>query len=381
LSALALAMPPAALAAKAPAAPPPTAALQNNGQEQTDAKKPKDRSVWAELAAAGILILFTVPLLVGRRAVALKELKDAAGNQIAAKGDVLTEQQLGGLTKNTDYRYVRAYRFRTLIIGMDNRWSTSKLQPVLWTYAILFGVLALMLAKAMKNPAGFEALTKMKSDDWDVYLILLGGPFAAFVLAKFSTSAKVDDGTVQKTTADTSTLNPLKGVGEVVSDDSGNGSLGDTQYFAFNLVALAYFLGVLCANLQKGFPDLPSILVGLTSVSAATYVAKKAVEKSTPSLASVVPAKASQNSPVEVWGANLVVPSPSTPPPAGWGPRATIDGLNASVKVLDSGGSADHLEVTVPGVAIPAGQTSLRTKLAVYTAVGALAGTLDFEVV
>jgi hypothetical protein len=51
------------------------------------------------------------------------------------------------------------------------------------------------------------------------------------------------------------------------------------------------------------------------------------------------------------------------------------------VKALESGGFTDHLEVTVPAMTIPAGQTSLKTKLAASTAVGALAGTLDFEVV
>jgi hypothetical protein len=63
------------------------------------------------------------------------------------------------------------------------------------------------------------------------------------------------------------------------------------------------------------------------------------------------------------------------------GHRSAIDGLNASVKALESGGFTDHLEVTVPAMTIPAGQTSLKTKLAASTAVGALAGTLDFEVV
>jgi hypothetical protein len=124
----------------------------------------------------------------------------------------------------------------------------------------------------------------METNEWSVYLLLLGGPFAALVLAKLTTSTKTDNGTVDKATAPTSTLNPVRGLGQMLDDDAGRPDLEDTQYFVFNQVALLYFFGTFAGNLQEGFPVLPAIPVGLTSVSAATYVTKRAVERAQPSV-------------------------------------------------------------------------------------------------
>jgi hypothetical protein len=287
----------------------------------------------------------------------------------------MTPAQRAKLKKGKDYRYLRGYRFRKLLVGADNRWSTSKFQALIWTYAIVFGLLALIFAKWMGNSQGWDALMKMKTDDWDVYLVLLGGPFAAFVLARLTTSTKTDNGTIDKTTAPTSTLNPIKGLGQVLGNDSGQADLGDTQYFVFNLVAVMYFLGTLTGNLQEGFPPLPALLVGLTSVSAATYVTKKAVERAQPSLKSVVPPTREVGKSVDVWGSFLVAPSPTSPPPADWGPRATVGGIEApAVVVVPNAGTTDHLRITIPKGA------SGSAPIVVYTATGTATDPLDFTV-
>jgi hypothetical protein len=65
-------------------------------------------------------------------------------------------------------------------------------------------------------------------------------------------------------------------VKDIVANDQGDLDLGDTQYFLFNLVALAaFFIAFFRDPTQQ--PVLPDTLVGLTSASAAAYVAKKAV--------------------------------------------------------------------------------------------------------
>jgi hypothetical protein len=198
---------------------------------------------------------------------------------------------------------------------------------------------------------------------------------AAYVLARHTTSTKVDNGTLDKTTATTSTLNPIAGLGQVLGNDSGQADLGDTQYFVFNLVVLLYFVGTLMQHLDEGFPELPAILVGLTSLSAATYVTKKATERAEPSLKSVVPSKAKKHATVDVWGSFLIAAPPSSPPPEGWGPRATVGGIEATqVDVVDDRGTSDHIRVTIPNVNPGA------TSLSVYTASGTSAGSLDFEV-
>ena len=163
---------------------------------------------------------------------------------------------------------------------------------------------------------------------------------------------------------------PVTGLAQVVTDDGGSLDLGDFQYFAFNLVALAFFYGRFCGHLHEGFPDMPNFLVGLTSVSAGAYATKKIAERAKPVLTSVVPAKAHINEIVEAWGQNLVL-DPQNP-----AARATIGGLDAPTGVVQQPGSADHLRITVPAD-VPPGPT----QLLVYNSAGTPADQpLAFEV-
>jgi hypothetical protein len=279
-----------------------------------------------------------------------------------------------GTTWNTPADYVnqRGRYLRGLFIGADNRWSTSKLQAGLWTYAVLFGLLSLLLADALGNHQGFAAQLKLGLQDQ--YLILLGGPFAAAVLAKYITTSQVSDGSVAKPPAPTSTIAPNQAIGEVVGNDAGGGDLGDAQYFAFNLVALAYFYGEFCWHLQRGFPNLPDLLVGLTGLSASTYVAKKALADATPTITSVVPTSVHHaGGHIDVYGQNLVVAPATTPPPDDWGPLVTLGGkkvLAAHVKVIGSGQTGvDRVRLTIPEQDEPP-PAGITLALCVYTAIG-----------
>jgi len=288
----------------------------------------------------------------------------------------LSRSEGAGLKRGTDFRVQRGHWFRKLVVGADNRWSTSKSQALFWTYAVVFGLSALIFAKWMGNPQGWNTLVDMDTDDWDVYLILLGGPFAALVLAKLTTSTKTDNGTIDKTVAPTSTLDPLKGLGQLVADDAGQPDLGDTQYFVFNLVAIMFFLGTIVGNLQHGFPALPAFLVGLTSVSAATYIGKKAAARAQPTLKSVVPRTQDVGETVDIWGSYLVVPAPTLPPPPEWRPRATVGGIEApDVIVIPDAGPTDHLRLTVPT------RANGSAPIVVYTATGSATAPLEFMAV
>ena len=143
-------------------------------------------------------------------------------------------------------------------------------------------------------------------------MILLGGPFAAAVAAKGLTSAKVDAGDITKTAEDplvggSATESLTTGVMQAVGNDSGGVDLVDFQYFLFNLLALTYFLGNFIPHVAQGFPTIPSVLVALTGTSAAGYVGKKAVEKSSPTIIAMQPAILTPGATVEVWGRWLVV--------------------------------------------------------------------------
>jgi hypothetical protein len=110
------------------------------------------------------------------------------------------------------------------------------------------------------------------------YLLLLGFPAGAAVGAKAITTGQITSGAVSKKRAPS----PKKGMGtaisEIVANDQGDLDLGDAQYFIFNLFALAAFFVAFAHNPVK-LPLLPEKLVGLTSASAAAYVAKKVLRR------------------------------------------------------------------------------------------------------
>ena len=161
----------------------------------------------------------------------------------------------------------------TLIIGKDNRVSTSKLQIVLWTYVLVFAIVSILAN---------DAASAFVDQDFNAeYLILLGSPAAAALLAKTFVMNKLADGTLAKPPAET---NPglLTGFAQVISEDDGSADLFDFQYFLFTVAAITYFLWEFLPSPERGLPNLPDALVALTGVSAAGYISKKGLERDAP---------------------------------------------------------------------------------------------------
>lgn len=197
----------------------------------------------------------------------------------------------GGPTK-------QAALFATLVNGKDGRWSTSKTSAVLWTYAVWFAFLAILLHT---NGEGIKhAILKQQ------YLVLLGVPIATAVVAKGLTQSKVESGKVVTKGPDGTETSVTAGVGQLVADDTGQPALLDFQYFGFNLLLLAYFFVRFLGHEAAGLPDLPDSLVALTGVSAAGYVAKKGLtDDTTPVIASIDPPAAAPGDTITIRGPNL----------------------------------------------------------------------------
>jgi hypothetical protein len=163
-----------------------------------------------------------------------------------------------------------AVLFVALINGRDGRWSTSKTAAVLWTYAVWFAFITILLHT---NGKGLEhAVLKQQ------YLVLMGLPVAAAVIAKGLTQSKVESGMLAKPTDGVET-SVVRGIGQLVSDDEGQPDLLDFQYFGFNLLLLGYFFTRFLGNQAFGLPELPDSLVALSGVSAAGYLGKKGLER------------------------------------------------------------------------------------------------------
>ena len=164
-----------------------------------------------------------------------------------------------------------------MLIGRNGRFSTSYFQAWVWTLAICWGF-AFFLAEAVVRKAKDLGVVGNELDA--DYFLLLGGPFAALVVAQQIKSAKLSSGDVQAVSSPSTTVK------DVVSSDDGRTDLVDTQYLLFNFVALAAFV-VLFARNPTDFPDLPDGLVLLTSGAALAYIGNKAVERNRPGITSV----------------------------------------------------------------------------------------------
>ena len=196
---------------------------------------------------------------------------------------------------------IRRSGLRGLLVGRDGRVSTSKVQAVLWTYALLYSFIYLLLVGwHVWNRPGSPSLSEyvgamdklLQHQLQPEYFVVLGFPIAAAIAAKALVTKKVIAGDLTKTLA--SDRGVAAGVAETVSDDSGSVDLLDFQYAAFNLVMVAYyfqqFFHVTVHHPDQGLPDLPPTLLALSGVSVATYLAKKSLESSTaPEVVSVTP--------------------------------------------------------------------------------------------
>jgi hypothetical protein len=191
-----------------------------------------------------------------------------------------------------------------LVIGVDNRISTSKVQVVIWTYAISGAIICLIAQTWVGLDKGFDAL--FSGDfDFEPYLVLLGGPFLAAVGARALVGAQVENGDSAKPPGKPS-------ASQVVTGDSGNADLVDCQYLLFNLIAVMYFLGAFIEDTSAGLPSIPTLLFVLTGASALGYVTSKAIPSGPPTLASISPSVGHVGSEVTVFGSGLLFPRDAT---------------------------------------------------------------------
>lgn len=172
-----------------------------------------------------------------------------------------------------------------LVIGADNRISTSKLQVVSWTVVVAATVLALIAQSWVGLAEGFEAISSLDFEGFGPYLILLGGPFAAAISAKALVNSQVE--------GEESTKPPGEPrASQVFTNDAGSADLVDCQYLLFNLIALIYFVGAFIGSPEDGLPTIPTFLYILTGAFALGYVSNKAIPSGAPKIASVSPGTA-----------------------------------------------------------------------------------------
>lgn len=171
---------------------------------------------------------------------------------------------------NADGTQTTMVLFVALVNGTDGRWSTSKTSAVLWTYAVWFAFLAILLHT---NGKGLEHEILEQQ-----YLVLMGVPVGAAVVAKGIVQGKVDRGELTKDIKPPE-KSVLAGLSQLITNDKGAPDMLDFQYFGFNLILLAYFFTRFLGHQGFGLPHLPDSLVALSGVTAAGYLGKKGLER------------------------------------------------------------------------------------------------------
>jgi IPT/TIG domain len=190
-----------------------------------------------------------------------------------------------------------------LFVGSDMRASTSKFQYLMWTFVLGF-VLAYIAARSHMEPKPFECVTGdvptncVPRDLWSSYLLLLGFPAGAAAAAKGLISAKVQNGTVQKSDSQSTPA-----VADLGTNDDGDPDLVDIQYLLFNMIAMAYVVAVFIG--RGTLPAVPDLLLGLTGAAAGTYVLNKSLQNNAPVITSVIPSLVISGQPVTVSGRNF----------------------------------------------------------------------------
>jgi hypothetical protein len=317
-----------------------------------------DHSKDAQLIALAVMAVITLVLLfLGRKVKVTKHettYNDASGTSRTLQRGWLVPP--GAPVAADAFKEKKVSVFRMLYLGKDNRASTSKAVVLAWTYAIVYALISLLVAKWMGSNQAWKTFTDKGLQE--EYLLLLGGPYAAAVIAKYTVVA---GDTGDKPAA------PNLGAGgtdakNLVTDDDGETDLGDFQYVLFNLLALAVFLGSFIPHLLDALPDIPPTVTGLALTSAGGYAAKKAAGRvAGPQLTSIFPSSvtASTAATVEVFGRNLVTGTGDADRP-----RVSFEGVAApAVSILATTAAGDRLSVTTPNT-LAAGSKKVRVMTA-----------------
>jgi hypothetical protein len=282
----------------------------------------------------------------------------------------------------------------TVILGQDNRTSTSKTFIFMWTLLVGWALTSLLIAgeiinthSCVKVKMAVKACMAQKDQvgllqiGWHnflaaglsgSYLVLLGVPAAAGVAAKAITQSKADAGTLVKTTA-SGKQSAASRVAQIFSADDQTTDIGDFQYVIFNLITAVYFVTEFVKPSIQGLPAIPNTLLGLTSVSAALYVGKKAATRSQPKITGVFPSILRAGETATIIG-NSLTDDPTQPRPAKGisKPQVTIDGIPVPAgDVRTDQTVADRLTFKVPAGLVSAGaQTPVSGTIQVMNAYG-----------
>ena len=178
-----------------------------------------------------------------------------------------------------------------LVIGKDERPSTSKFQMMVWTAASVFAFLAIYLIR-------FSSGYRQDLPGVPTYLLIAMGISVATTVSAKSIAVKSQDKKDADAYAAHLAAPPIKnpnGKSGIFSDDEGLPDIGKVQVVLWTLIAAGVFLAEVFALIQNpgsphfdtrlghniwdlGLPDIGQTLMILMGLGHGTYIGKKIAE-------------------------------------------------------------------------------------------------------
>jgi hypothetical protein len=181
------------------------------------------------------------------------------------------------------FLYLLAYVFtdknpKALIIGQDDRYSTSKFQTILWFWLVISAYIAIVAHRMLNSD-----WTYVGGVDIPLNLLALSGlSVITFTAAKFITLGKVDRAAEQGQEIKQKSLTGPK-LNDLIRNDQGELDLGDYQLMVITLLAIVVyafsvveFMDSIQFRRKVTMPDVDVTLLAIFGLGQLAYLGKKA---------------------------------------------------------------------------------------------------------
>lgn len=170
--------------------------------------------------------------------------------------------------------WVTGWKPQRFIIGLDNRFSNSQTQIVLWFGAVMTAYLALLALRIIYIGWGFVGGISLPQN-----LIVLSG-FSAFSFGAARVIRQSKDGPGGAAVVDPGVTPKLT---DFVQNDAGAADIGDFQMLLIAVIAVVIFLmmtfhafGQLAVITPTSLPDVDTTLLSVFGIGQGAYLVKKA---------------------------------------------------------------------------------------------------------
>lgn len=208
--------------------------------------------------------------------------------------------------------------FTDIFKGADQRLSASKFQFFLWSVVVIFAYASFFMARIAAGKIPPDGDLSIQTN----LLLAMGMSITTALGAKGITVSYVNSGAVTKDHPPTGDSQ----ASDLAKDDSGVVDLSKLQMLAWTLIALGSYLVNMVRQIHLGghgldaLPDIDQALMVLMGLGHGTYLGKKLIVNTSPTIMSLDPSSGRVGASVTITGSNFN----ATPA----GSRIVVDGID-----------------------------------------------------